>query len=241
VTRCPSDLELEALALGADQAAGHVRTCPRCTARLAELLRQGEEFQREVFPATVEAVVEGSAGRPRRPALGRWLAPLAAAAAVALLWVSGPLPRWLGRGGEELSLTAYAVEPGGARALADGAPLPTGADLRLSLTPSRSCKLFVVSADAAGQVSRLYPPAGDDGVSVEAGRRVEVAAAAPPLHPGPQRYFGLCGCGDDPLHYQDIHRAVRAVAAGEGKLRTARTLPGLPDDTLQATVLVDAR
>ncbi|HUL59102.1 MAG TPA: hypothetical protein VLU43_07505 [Anaeromyxobacteraceae bacterium] len=78
--RCPSDLALEKLLLArGDPGAGlHVRSCGRCQERLAEMRRQGDEFFRYVFPATVRAVEEAApARRRRRVACGscRWTPP----------------------------------------------------------------------------------------------------------------------------------------------------------------------
>jgi len=52
--------------------------------------RQGEDFQRFVFPATVAAIEEAAARRPAWDFL-RWLTPLPAlAAAAAVVLVVGP-------------------------------------------------------------------------------------------------------------------------------------------------------
>ncbi len=50
MTRCPSDLELEAHLLdpARSPAAGHVAGCARCQARLAEMTALGDEFRREL-------------------------------------------------------------------------------------------------------------------------------------------------------------------------------------------------
>jgi hypothetical protein len=239
VSRCPSDLELEVLARGPERRRGHLAACPRCAARLAELDRLGEEFEREVFPATVEAVVAG-APRPR-PRLALWLTPLAAAAAAAAVLLLRT-PARTGEEGSTLSMVAYAAEPGGARTLSDGEALPPGAGLRFEVRPGRTCKLWIVSADGRGEVSQVYPPGGADGISVKAGGPVAVPGGAVlDGRPGPQRFFALCGCGDDPISSADVARAARAVGAGDDRVRAVRQLPGLPDDTLQATLLVEKR
>jgi hypothetical protein len=60
--RCPSDLRLELyLAVPELRAtrgvARHVTACASCLARLARMRRLGDEFHREVFPATFHRVV----------------------------------------------------------------------------------------------------------------------------------------------------------------------------------------
>ena len=75
MSRCPSDLELERhlLAYSATELAPHLAGCAHCAARLDEMRREGEEFQREVFPATVDAVVARTRpGRLVRAPSGAW-------------------------------------------------------------------------------------------------------------------------------------------------------------------------
>ncbi len=246
MTRCPSDLELEALLRRPEAGDAHVFACPRCADRVAEMRRLGEEFEREVFPATIEAVVARSAA----PGAGRralWLAPLAAAAAAAVvvLLVRPPRPGsdYLGAKGSPLTLVAYRPAPGGARALGDGEVVPAAAGIRFAVRPARPCALFIVSADASGHVSRIYPPSGEQGAAVEAGGGPVVVPGGAVLdgHPGPERFFAVCGCGDEPVRYQDVERAAGAVGAGEARVRAARTLPHLPADALQATLLVEKK
>lgn len=237
MSRCPSDLELERLLRAPARADGHVAACPRCGARLEELRRLGEEFAREVFPATVEAVVAAS-GPPRlspRPFV--WLVPaLAAAAAVVVLALRVASPDGLFGGKAALSLVAYG--PGGDRAIADGQVVPAGTGLRFEVRPGRSCNLFVAATDAAGQVARVFPEDGSEGRSVKAGAVLAVpAATGGPL--GPRRFFAVCGCGDEPVTWDGVERAARALGQGPERVRAAKALPGLPDDALQATLLVE--
>jgi hypothetical protein len=242
VTRCPSDLELEVVLRRPGRRPDHLSACPRCAARLAELERLGDEFQRVVFPATVGAVI-ARAPRPRRSGPLLWLAPLAAAAAVALVLVrtGGPPAGYLGSKGPVLALAAFAQEPSGAHALADGDVVPAGAGLRFEVRVARPCRVWVVSIDAEGQVSRIYPPAGAEGAALGAGGPVVLPGGAVlDGRPGPERFFAVCG-GGAPLPLEEVERAARQVGAGEDRVRAARELTGLPAGTLQATVLVEKR
>jgi hypothetical protein len=239
VSRCPSDLELERLLAATARADGHVAACPRCAARLAELRRLGEEFAREVFPATVEAVVAASAPPRMSPRPFVWLVPaLAAAAAVVVLALRVASPDGLLGGKADLSLVAYGQGPAGAQAIADGQVVPAGAGLRFEVRPGRSCNLFVAATDAAGQVARVFPEDGSEGRSVKAGAVLAVPAATGG-QPGPRRFFAICGCGDEPVTWDGVERAARALGQGPERVRAAKALSGLPDDALQATLLVE--
>jgi hypothetical protein len=243
MTRCPSDLELEAQVRDLGRATVHVRSCARCAERLEELRRLEGEFEREVFPATVEAVVARSARRPV-PRWGIWLTPIATAAAVVvvLLARAGPRDSYLGVKGPLLSLVLFAQEPGGARALSDGEVVAPGAGLRFEVRAVRSCALFIVSADAEGKVSRIFPAAGADGIPIDPGAlKVLPGGALLDGKPGPERFFAVCGCGDDPLRYDRVERAAGEIGPGEGHVRGAHRLSGLPADALQVTVLIEKR
>jgi len=240
VTRCPSELDVERhLRAALPAVTAHLEACERCRARVAWAREAEATFRREVFPATVDAVVEGS--RPRRL---RWLvvlAPaLAAAAAVVLLLPprpSGPPADYVGlKGG--LALAIYADQPGGARAVTDAAAVSASAGLRFEVRPSQPCHLWLASLDAAGQVSRLHPAAGGP-VRVE-GDVVLPGGAVLDGRPGPERIYAVCT--PEPVPFEVLERAVRAAAGGgegEASVRAARELPGLPMGTLVTTVLLE--
>jgi hypothetical protein len=237
MSRCPSELQLEAL-LAAPEASplgAHVASCAACGARLEEMRALGEEFRREVYPRTVDAVAAAAA----RPGRRRWLLflaplPALAAAAIALLAIPrGPPEDYVGIKGDELAVTVFALAPHGARALVDGERVPAASALRFQLRAARPCRLWLVSVDGAGQVSRLYPASG------------EPAPVAPGPVPGgavldgragPERIFAVCS--PKPLAFAEVERSARSAAGGgEAAVRAARVLPGLPAGARQATLL----
>ena len=239
MTRCPSELQLERYLLDPEgsQLEPHVAACARCTERVASMRRIGDEFRREVFPGTVEAVLDRTVRR--RPA--RWLllgAPLAAAAAAVAFLVARPPADYVGTKGGALGLTVIVEDARGVRAAGDGEAVDARARVRFEVKPARACRLWVVSLDGAGDVSRLYPPSGDP---------VDVATAATlpggavlDGRGGPERVFALCATA--PLPYPEVERAARAVAeGGDAAVRSADRLPGLPRGTSQATVLLEKR
>jgi hypothetical protein len=243
--RCPSDLKLEAhlLAEASSPLAPHVASCGSCRARLDEMRRLGDEFQREVYPATVDAVA-GAAGR-RRPFVGWMLyaAPvsIAAAAAAILLLVQprSPGDDYLGTKGAKLAVTVYAQAGDAARPVADGEVIPATASLRFRVRLGAPCRLWLVSVDAAGQVSRLYPPAGDGGAEVTAAGPLPGGAVLDGK-PGPERIYAICS--PRPLTFADLERSARAAAGGgETAVRAARSLRALPAGSSQATLLLEKR
>ncbi len=245
MTHCPSDLRLEAHLLdeSGSPIASHLSTCDRCRARLEEMRRLGEEFRREVYPATVEAVVE--AARPRSP-WRRWAVylapiPVAAVAAAVVLMVQprGPGEDYLGTKGSGLMLAVFARAADAGRVVADGESVSPSAALRFQVHPATPCRLWLVSVDSAGTVSRLYPASGEGGAEV-AGAGPLPGGALLDGKPGPERIYAVCT--RYPMPFADLERAVRAAAgAGATAVRQGRPLQGLPGGAAQATLLLEKR
>jgi anti-sigma factor RsiW len=241
--RCPSDLALESFLL--DPARGscgaHVDACPRCQARVAAMREQGEEFRRFVFPATVEAVEDAAARR--RPRLAFLFAPVGAVAALAaalLVFVrlgGGPPADYLGVKGSQVTFTAFVSADGGARALEDGAVVPASAALRFQVNAKEGCYLWIMSLDAKGQVSRLYPPKGTP-PTPHAGGAVPGGAVLDG-EPGPERLFAVCAPPE--MAWGEVRRAAETPERGEETVRKARALREPLAGALQSTLLVEKR
>lgn len=238
---CPTDLALERHLLDppASPLAPHLAGCEACRGRLARMEADGERFRRFVFPATVERIED--AARPRRS--GRWwlagLAPVAAAVALVLvLRPSAPPDDYLGLKGQGgLGLTAFLRDAAGVHAVQDGASVPARAALRLRVRSSAPCRLFVLSVDARGTVSRL-DAAGPGGLPLEAGQHdlpggVELDGSA-----GPERLFAVCGSAG--LSWPELERSGLAEGAGgAAAVRKSLVLGGLPPGAAQATLLLE--
>ncbi len=237
---CPSDLKLEGhlIAPASSGLGAHLEGCAPCRERLRRMQEEGEDFRRFVHPATVDAVV--AAAGARRPL--HWIPALATVAAVALAGAlvvlrQAPPAEYLGVKGDGLQLAVFVGASGGAWAATDGAQVPASAALRFQVHPAGSCHLWIVSIDAVGQVSRLYPADGDGGAN---------AVGAGPLpggavldgQAGPERIYATCTPG--PLPFSVLAAACRA-AAGGGKqaVRSAAALRGLPEGALQASLLLE--
>lgn len=236
---CPSDLALERHLQDSVRSplAPHLEACPACRERLARMEAEGDEFRRLVYPATVGAVEDAAerAARRRRWRLSLWLAPVAAAAAVALRW--GPGSDYVGTKG--FPFTAWLAAPAGARAVADGAEVPAAGALRFRVQPPAPCRLWIVSVDSGGQVSRLYPAEGEGGAEVRQGGALPGGAILDG-RPGPERLFAVCA--REPLSFDRLERMVRTAAgAGAAGVRSGKVLAGLPRGAVQATLLLEKR
>jgi hypothetical protein len=238
---CPSELALERHLLEPEGSAvrHHVTSCARCTARLAEMRRQGEEFQRYVFPATIEAVE--AAARPNRWRLVRWLSlgPVAVGAAVALLLVlrpAAPPDEYVGTKGG-LGLSVFVRDGAAVRAVRDGERVAADAALRFRVRTATDCRLWILSLDASGKVSRLYPAEGTGGAPVTGAAEIPGGAILDG-QAGPERIFAVCT--PTPSRWKDL--AVRlkgAGSAGEALVRQPPGPSGLPAGTLVSSVLLE--
>jgi hypothetical protein len=219
----PSDLKLERHLLdkGRSPVAEHVAGCDRCRARVLEMEKQGEDFRRFVYPATLDAV----ARRRWTPLRKLWLlAPAAGLATVLLIARSGPTSDYIGTKGGALTLTAYVALPSGVKPVADGETVPASASLRFRVRTSQTCMLTLLSVDAAGQVSRLYSQEVRDDVALPGGIRLDGNA-------GPERFFAVC----DP-EYDAIERAARGMGPS---VRQKNALPDVQGP--QASLLIEKK
>lgn len=235
--RCPSELALEAHLLEPERSpiAAHVAGCARCAERLARMRAEGDEFRRVVFPVTVEAVEAAARRAPwwRRAGLLLPVPALAAVAAVLLLFrPSTPPEEYVGLKGSELTLTVFAPGPAGARAVADGGEVPTGAPIRFRVHNHSACDLWLLSVDGAGSISRLLPASGDRGAPLAPGATDLPGGAVLDLHPGPERIYAICS--PQPLTWSQVEGAVRAANRDPARLR-------LPAGTAWASVLLEKR
>ena len=239
--RCPSELALEKhLAHPArSSAAGHVAGCPRCQARLQQMRAEGAEFDSVVYPKTVDAVALRAVRKPRWMKL-LWLAPAPILAAAALLIVvrpAQPPADYVGTKGVTLSLSVFAGDAAGARALDEGGKVLATSALRFRVRPSAACHLWIVSVDAAGEVARLFPTEGDTGALVS-GTSPLPGGAVLDGKAGPERFFAVCA--KPPVAFSAVERSAKALASrGPQALRETRSLEGLPEGVTQASLLLE--
>jgi len=237
--RCPSELALEKhLAHPARSSArGHVAGCPQCQARLDQMRAEGAEFGGVVYPKTVDAVVERAGRKPRWMRL-LWLAPAPILAAAALLIVvrpAQPPADYVGTKGVTLSLSVFAGDAAGARAIDEGGKVLATSALRFRVRPSAACHLWIVSVD--GEVARLFPTEGNTGALVS-GTSPLPGGAVLDGKAGPERFFAVCA--KPPVAFSEVERSAKALASrGPQALRDTRSLDGLPEGATQASLLLE--
>lgn len=242
--RCPSDLALELYLLQPERSpeAGHVADCPSCAARLTRMREEGEDFRRFVFPRTVDAVEDAMEKRRLR---FRWyfvLAPIAAAAVVAvalLVRTEPPSGYEYGVKGSGMALAVYVGGDQGAAAVPDGAVVPATAALRFRVHPSTRCWLWILSVDAKGEISRLYPPKG-----IPPDLRAEgpvPGGAVLDGQSGPERIFAVCAPSQEMSWNEVKATAASAASGGPESVRGARTLGGSLSGAIQASLLLEKK
>jgi hypothetical protein len=149
----------------------------------------------------------------------------------------GPGSDYVGTKG--FPFTAWLADPAGARAVTDGGEVPAAGALRFRVQPPAPCRLWIVSVDSGGQVSRLYPAEGEGGAEVRQGGALPGGAVLDG-RPGPERLFAVCA--PEPIPFARVKQAARAAAAGgAGAVRSGKMLPGLPRGAVQATLLLEKR
>src|SRR5512140_3496343 len=228
----PSELKLERHLLDPSRSPvqDHVASCGNCQARLAQMEKQGEDFRRFVYPATLDNVT-----RPRfhfhfNALRALWLAAPAAGLAAVLLMArtgpatDGPTSGYIGTKGAQVKMTVYAALPSGARLVDDGDALPASASLRFHVDAKKPCDLSILSVDGSGQVSRLYTQKVQGDLTLPGGVRLDGKA-------GPERFFAVCGPG-----YAQVEQGARRVG---DDVRQIRELPGV--DAPQTSLLIEKK
>ncbi|ADO73439.1 DUF4384 domain-containing protein [Stigmatella aurantiaca] len=215
----------------------HAQGCEPCGAVLREAEANQRRFEAAVpfarFEARVERALAG--GAQRKPAALpslRWAGPLAAMAAGVLLFVG--IRPWLVstpsgtriKGGASAELR---IGGEGAQRTVQGPaiePLAPGERVRLGYTPDTHRYVLAVSVDAAGEVTPLYPEAGQS-LPVERGSgthwlpdSLEFTGA------GVERVVLILS--DEPLAVQDVTTAARRAFQAGGRTVEAMPLLDLP-------------
>ena len=242
MTRCASEMALEAHLLDPGRSAlvSHVEDCAACRAKLARMEREGEEFLRFVHPRTLDGLLTAreAPGRGWARLLGA-LVPVGGLAVAAAMFLLSPRPPadYLGVKGTALSMQIWEGSVHGAREVADGDRVPAAALLRLRVSSGRPCSLWLLSVDAGGQVSRLFPAQGDVPAPVT-GATTLPGGVALDGEAGPERLYAVCS--EEALPLARVEGSIRAAVSGDpDALRRGPGLTGLPGGAAQATMLLE--
>jgi hypothetical protein len=246
MTACPSRVALEQYLLVPATAAAraHIESCPECGKQVARMREEDASFRRHILPGTLDAAVEAaSASRwrwPRWPVVALPAMGLAMALLVVLAQPVAPPPDYVGAKGAGFSLEVFTEVQGEAHQAADGAELPSDARVRFSVATEAPCHLWVVSVDAAGQVSRISPGDGDGGAVTQTSGPVPGGGQLDGVT-GPERFVALCS--PVPLSWSVVEEAVRRTFSppGADSVRRTRDVRGLPAGVGQASLLVEKR
>ncbi|MBN2493731.1 MAG: hypothetical protein JXR96_03980 [Deltaproteobacteria bacterium] len=253
---CPSDLQLDAFCLAGRPAdhplQAHLVTCERCRARLAEFDRAEEVFAREVYPATVDAVVSRLGSRPawwtgllRPPVLAAsagLAAILIAALAVWLLAPAGqqgavgppPGDSYVGIKGE-LGLEAVCKRGELVFPLTGDLRLMPGDALRFVPSTSRAGYLILVSIDADGEIELAYPTDGRAAAHVTAGSRPLPGSIVLDASRLDERIFAVFA--ETSFDFETVKAAAREALGKACYLETLTMLP-LDPSFEQASILL---
>ncbi len=240
----------------AQAARAHTLGCGHCRARLRALDEEQQAFQARISFDRFEAGVRRAA-RPRRdvpaPGATRWLYPAMAVAALALLVVgAGPLtaaltdptgtvgPNRLKGSGAYVELRISQGEDGPQRAASvDGEePLSSGERVRIGYRPGDRRYVLALSVDETGEVSPLYPEAGES-LGVELPSDPDGTAWLPEslefYGDGAERVVVVLT--DEPLSLEDAAAAAaRAFDVAGGDVTRLPSLD-LPGDQFHRTLL----
>jgi hypothetical protein len=231
---CPSELALEVflLAPGRSRLTPHIETCPGCAERLARMREEGEEFRRVVFPQTVEAIEDAFVKRRldwrRVFAPAAALAAAAVAATVLLIVPSHQQHRgeeYVGAKGPGMTFAVFANGDDPDCAVEEGEAVKADAELWFSVQPSTECFLWVMSVDASGRISQVYPPPGAPPErrttgKVPGGFRLDGQE-------GPERVFAVCAPTQE-MSWEEVKATADVASGGADQVRAARTSRGEP-------------
>jgi hypothetical protein len=120
----------------------------------------------------------------------------------------------------------------------DGAAVPSTAALRFKVQPAAECWLWILSVDAKGEVSRLYPPKG--ALPDRRGAGTVPGGAVLDGQPGPERIFAVCAPSQT-TPWAEVKAAASVASGGPDRVRAARTLGGSLSGAKQASLLLEKK
>ncbi|MBI5525047.1 MAG: hypothetical protein HY897_01855 [Deltaproteobacteria bacterium] len=245
---CPSSLALDAWVLDGrketDPLHAHVKSCPRCTAQIAELDHASDVFRRDVFPATVGKVVRLSRKVPWYERIFAEDHPFKLVYTVPMLTITlillviglvqlpfsrNDAPQTAIKG--TLGLTVFVEHQGSVRELFDGETVFPGDRLRFRPAVPADGFLMVVSVQENGSVNLYYPPDGDSAMKVAAGSEALPGSIVLDESTGGERVFVLYSSRMFSLG--EVKSAIQSVMS----FGSVEGLKALPLEMKQATTV----
>jgi hypothetical protein len=215
--------------LDADDVARHVTACDRCREEIEALEAEHRRFDREVFPATREAIARRGTGRGWLRFTLPSLALLAAAGAGLFLLVPrlqrDPLDAEIGVKGQGL-LAVFVARGEGVLEVEDGKTrLRAGDRIRFVVRPAGSAFALIAGIDGAGRPTIYHPFGGLESAPLPPGPRVEIPGAIRlDDSAGPERVFALLSAR--PLPAAAVLQALEKLAQqGSAAVRRTERLP----------------
>lgn len=223
-----------------------VQACPECSARLAALRQEAQAFLQEVNvgveSAHVLTRVDAPAPRRARWWARPWVPAVVAAAALIGVLTALPSPQEPGAPTTRLKgggpgLVMFVKDASGVHRGEDGARLEAGDQVQFRYDAGGRRHLFLISVDAAGVVSPLYPDTPTESIAVEP-EGVHVLEGSVILDDavGPERFFAVFS--NAPLAYADLAAAASRGLADGGPVTDLSALPLGREDVAQASVLI---
>jgi hypothetical protein len=226
---CPSDYELDAFWLEGKPedhpVHAHLEGCESCRKRLVEWEQADDKFDREVFPATEEKVVE-RLSKPSSGFSGFFTYPRLAAAAAVVLAVVLTVALWhpeereatyIGIKGT-LGLEVYCQRADSVFRVNPGDRLLSEDRIRFAVSTPGAGQVMVVSVDRQGEVSLFYPPG-----PVSGGRTELEGSTILDESQGPERIFVVFSEGI--LDFTVVESAVERGLKDSGGVENLKKLP----------------
>lgn len=226
-----------------------LHSCPECQSRLHSLEAEAAAFAEQVNVGVQSAEILQRLSRapePRSP--WAWLrqpwVPGLLAAAAALLFLlpmtlspetTGPSTRLKGGGG--VALTMYVKDDSGVHPGPDGTRLTEGDQIQFRYAAAGHPYLFVISVDARGVVSALYPEVPTQSIKVQTeGTHVLDGSVILDDSVGPERIYAIFSSA--PVAFSNIDAAVQSGLSGVSDVTDLPQLPLDAHDVVQSTVLI---
>jgi hypothetical protein len=242
---CPSSLALDAWVLGGrketDPLAAHVKSCPRCTAQIAELDAAAGVFKREVFPATVDKVVEKARERtaadffglffphPRIRLYFEFVLPAMIVVLVGAYLAHDLMLRPLQNQTQQtgikggLGLKVFVNRGGKVRELSGPDCILQGDMLRFVPAIPEDGYLMVVAVDIEGNVQQYYPSDGTSSMKVRAGSEPLPGSIVMDKGIGLERVFVLFD--REPFSFSSVKEVLKHTSLSGSTITTLEKLP----------------